>query len=44
MMNVILAICLVFWIIEGNWPLVAANVTFLLLNAVYLISEETNEK
>ncbi|MGI1816263.1 hypothetical protein OEJ84_17275 [Bacillus subtilis] len=42
--NVIFAICLIFWVIDGNWPLVAANVMFLLLNGFYLIYEDNNEK
>ncbi|MFD3198886.1 hypothetical protein [Bacillus sp. LR_5] len=42
--NVIFTICLVFWVINGNWPLVAANVMLLLLNGFYLIYEGNNEK
>ncbi|MEC0399907.1 hypothetical protein [Bacillus subtilis] len=42
--NVIFAICLIFCVIDGNWPLVAANVMFFLLNGFYLIYEDNNEK
>ncbi|WP_366597629.1 hypothetical protein AB0R79_18020 [Bacillus velezensis] len=42
--NVIFAICLVFWVIDGNWPLVVVNVMLLLLNGVYLSSEKDSGK